>query len=53
MLRVNPERFPGRIDAAGAKRFAEFLLAKETQHRIALFGVDRYGRPLFRHQLGD
>ena len=35
------------VEGEGAKRFADFLLEPETQQRIASFGVERYGRPLF------
>jgi tungstate transport system substrate-binding protein len=36
----------GRAEAARA--FEAFLLDEETQGRIAQFGIERYGRPLFR-----
>jgi tungstate transport system substrate-binding protein len=48
VLRVNPERFPGRVNADGAQRFEAFLLDPDTQRRIAAFGRERHGRPLFR-----
>ncbi len=48
ILRVNPERFPGRVNAEGAQRFEAFLLDPDTQRRIGAFGRERYGRPLFR-----
>ena len=47
VLRISPERFRGRVNADGARRFAEFLLEPETRERIATFGVERYGRALF------
>lgn len=47
VLRISPERFPGRVNAEGASRFADFLLEPETQALIARFGVERYGRALF------
>jgi tungstate transport system substrate-binding protein len=47
VLRISPERFPGRVNAEGAARFADFLLELETRELIAAFGVERYGRPLF------
>ncbi len=47
ILRISPERFPGRLNAAGAARFAAFLLEPETREVIANFGVERFGRPLF------
>ena len=48
VLRIDPDRFAGRIDALGARKFADFLLEPDTQRRIAAFGRQRFGRPLFR-----
>jgi tungstate transport system substrate-binding protein len=48
VLRVNPALFPGRIEGAAAEQFAAFLLAAKTQELIGSFGVERFGRPLFR-----
>jgi tungstate transport system substrate-binding protein len=48
VLRIDPERFAGRINAAGAEQFESFLLAPETQRAIAAYGRERFGRPLFR-----
>lgn len=47
VLRVSPERFPGRVNGDDAERFAAFLVEPETRALIAAFGVERYGRPLF------
>jgi len=47
VLRVSPERFP-EVNARGARDFEAFLLAPEAQGRIARFGSERLGRPLFR-----
>jgi tungstate transport system substrate-binding protein len=47
VLRVDPERFAGRVHARGARLFADFLLAPDTQERIASFGRERFGRALF------
>ena len=46
VLEVNPASGP-RINAAGGKAFAEFMLSAETQAVIRTFGVDKYGQPLF------
>jgi tungstate transport system substrate-binding protein len=47
VLRVNPDRIdPERADSA--KRFEKFMLDRETQQRVADFGRERFGRPLFR-----
>jgi len=36
-----------RVNVAGGKAFADFMLSPETQGAIRTFGVDRYGQPLF------
>jgi tungstate transport system substrate-binding protein len=43
---VNAANGP-RVNAAGGKAFADFMLAPETQAVIKTFGVDKYGQPLF------
>lgn len=46
VIDVNPVKFP-KVNAAGAKAFADFMVSKQTQAIIAKFGVDKYGSPLF------
>jgi tungstate transport system substrate-binding protein len=46
VMEVNPANGP-RVNAAGGKAFADFMLAPQTQAVIKAFGVDRYGQPLF------
>ena len=46
VMEVNPANGP-RVNAAGGKAFADFMLAPETQAVIRTFGVDRFGQPLF------
>ncbi|MBI4247195.1 MAG: substrate-binding domain-containing protein [Candidatus Rokubacteria bacterium] len=46
VMEVNPANGP-RVNAAGGKVFADFMLATETQAVIKTFGVDKYGQPLF------
>jgi len=46
VMEVNPANGP-RVNAAGGKAFADFMLAPETQAVIRTFGVDKYGQPLF------
>ena len=46
VMEVNPANGP-RVNAAGGKAFAEFMLAPETQAVIKTFGVDKYGQALF------
>ena len=46
VLEVNPKNGP-RVNAAGGKAFADFLVATETQRVIGSYGVAKFGRPLF------
>jgi tungstate transport system substrate-binding protein len=46
VMEVNPGNGP-RVNAAGGKAFAAFMLAPETQAVIRTFGRDTYGQALF------
>jgi len=46
VIQVNPEK-SNLINPDGAKAFAEFMVDPETQEMIRVFGVDKYGQPLF------
>lgn len=46
VIRVNPARLP-KVNAEGARRFADWLVAEEAQRLIQAFGVERYGESLF------
>ncbi len=46
VIQVNPAKFP-KVNAAGAKAFADFLVGPTAQAEIAKYGVDRFGKPLF------
>jgi tungstate transport system substrate-binding protein len=46
VMDVNPANGP-KVNAAGGKAFADFMLAPETQQAIARFGLDKYGQALF------
>jgi len=46
VMEVNVAKWP-KVNAAGAKAFADFMLSKKTQNIIKSFGVDKYGSPLF------
>src|SRR5574341_551435 len=46
VLEANAAKFP-RVNAAGGKAFADFMVSKEVQEVIRTFGVDKYGEPLF------
>jgi tungstate transport system substrate-binding protein len=45
-MEINPANGP-RVNTAGGKAFADFMVAVETQSVIKDFGVDKYGQPLF------
>ena len=46
VIEVNPAKWP-KVNTAGAKAFADFMISKETQDIIKTFGVDKFGSPLF------
>ena len=46
VMEINPGNGP-RVNVAGGKAFADFMVAPETQAVIKVFGVDKYGQPLF------
>jgi tungstate transport system substrate-binding protein len=46
VMEVNPANGP-KVNAAGGKAFAAFMLAPDTQAVIKTFGVDKYGQALF------
>jgi tungstate transport system substrate-binding protein len=46
VIPVNPERH-ARVNHELALAFVEYLTRYETQERIATFGLDTYGQPLF------
>jgi tungstate transport system substrate-binding protein len=46
VMEVNPANGP-RVNAAGGRALAEFVLSPEAQQVIETFGMDRYGQPLF------
>jgi tungstate transport system substrate-binding protein len=46
VLEANATKFP-RVNTAGGKAFADFMVSKETQEVIRTFGVDKFGEPLF------
>jgi tungstate transport system substrate-binding protein len=52
VVEVNPAKWP-RVNSAGAKVFADFMLSKETQGIIKAFGVDKFGSPLFFPDAGN
>jgi tungstate transport system substrate-binding protein len=46
VMEVNPANGP-RINTAGGKAFADFMVAPETQAVIKNFGMEKFGRALF------
>jgi tungstate transport system substrate-binding protein len=46
IMEVNPANGP-RINSAGGKAFADFMVAPDAQAVIKKFGVEKYGQPLF------
>jgi len=46
VIEVNPAKWP-KVNAAGAKAFADFMVSKEAQAVIKTFGVEKFGSPLF------
>ncbi|HYA14253.1 MAG TPA: substrate-binding domain-containing protein [Syntrophales bacterium] len=46
VIEVNPIRWP-KVNAPGAKAFADFMVSREAQDIIKKFGEEKYGSPLF------
>jgi len=46
VMAANPTKF-AKVNHAGARAFAAFLLSPVAQQQIRTFGVDRFGSPLF------
>lgn len=46
VMEVNPANGP-KVNLAGGKAFADFLVAPQTQTVIRNFGVEKFGQPLF------
>jgi tungstate transport system substrate-binding protein len=51
VIEVNPAKWP-KLNAAGGKAFADFMVSKETQAIIKTFGVEKFGSPLFFPDVG-
>ena len=52
VMLVNPDRF-SKVNADGARAFADYLVSPEAQEIIAGFGVAEYGEPLFIADAGN
>jgi tungstate transport system substrate-binding protein len=46
VMEVNPANGP-RVNAAGGKAFADFMVSPDVQALVKTFGVEKYGQPLF------
>ena len=46
VIEVNPAKFP-KVNVAGGKAFADFMVSREAQDVIKTFGVEKFGSPLF------
>jgi tungstate transport system substrate-binding protein len=46
VIEVNPLKWP-KVNAGGAKAFADFMVSDEVQKMIATLGVEKFGSPLF------
>ncbi len=46
VMEVNSKMWP-KVNAAGARAFADFMVSKQAQEIIGKFGVDEFGSPLF------
>jgi len=46
VIEVNPAKWP-KVNAAGGRAFADFMVSQETQDIIRTFGVEKFGAPLF------
>jgi len=46
VIEINPAKWP-KVNAAGAKAFADFMVSEGTQKTISTFGVEKFGSPLF------
>jgi tungstate transport system substrate-binding protein len=46
VIEINPQKWP-KINSAGSRAFADFMVSRETQEIIKTFGVSKYGSPLF------
>jgi tungstate transport system substrate-binding protein len=51
VIEVNAGRWP-KVNAAGARAFADFMVSARTQETIGRFGVDKVGSPLFTSDAG-
>lgn len=46
VIEVNHTKWP-KVNAAGAKAFADFMVSKQVQGIVKTYGVEKFGSPLF------
>lgn len=46
VIEINASKWP-KVNADGARAFADFMVSEQTQKVIKTFGVDKFGSPLF------
>ncbi|HUH65601.1 MAG TPA: substrate-binding domain-containing protein, partial [Syntrophales bacterium] len=46
VIEVNPAKWP-KVNSAGARAFADFMVSAQCQDIIRKFGMEKYGSPLF------
>jgi tungstate transport system substrate-binding protein len=46
VMEVNPSKWP-KVNAKGAKAFADFIVSQKGQDIVRKFGADKFGQPLF------
>jgi tungstate transport system substrate-binding protein len=46
VIEINTTKWP-KVNTAGGKAFADFMVTKKIQETIGRFGVDKFGAPLF------
>lgn len=46
VIEINPIRWP-KVNAAGGKLFADFMVSRKAQDTIGRFGIEKFGAPLF------
>ena len=51
VMEVNAEKFP-KVNAAGGKAFADFLLSAKVQEVLKTFGQEKFGEALFYSDVG-
>jgi tungstate transport system substrate-binding protein len=51
IIEVSQQKWP-KVNAAGAKAFADFMVAPDTQKLISNFGIEKFGAPLFTPDAG-